>query len=343
MELDERKTRILQAIIKNYLDTGEPVGSRTISKYGDINLSSATIRNEMADLEEMGYIIQPHTSSGRIPTDKGYRFYVDSVLAAKDREVEVIREEFLEKTDRIEAVLEKMAKVLATTTNYTSLVTANKRGKNSIKFIQLSEVDTHQMLMVVVLEGNRVKNEIIDTVMELDKESVLKCNLILNTYIQGLSLDEISLSIVNNMKNQAGELDELIAVILDSLSRLLSQEEETRIYTSGTTNILKYPELNENGRASELLYTFEEKQQLTNIINDKFSPEDNRGIQVYIGSETLVDSMKDCSVVTATYEMEEGVYGKVGIVGPKRMDYEKVVGALQNLMSSLDDIFKKDK
>jgi len=128
----------------------------------------------------------------------------------------------------------------------------------------------------------------------------------------------------------------------DALANVLSAEEETKVYTSGTTNILKYPELNANGKASQLLYTFEEKKQLSEIINDRFSEEENRGIQVYIGDETSVDSMRDCSVVTATYEIEEGVYGKVGILGPKRMDYERVVETLQNLMVSLDEIFKKD-
>ncbi len=343
MELDERKQRILQAIIKTYLETGEPVGSRTISKYTDLNLSSATIRNEMADLEDLGYIMQPHTSAGRIPSDKGYRYYVDTVLAQKDKEIEGVKEKFIEKADRLENILEQMARVLAVNTNYTSMVTASKKSKRTIKFVQLSQVDTYQLLMVVVLEGNAVKNEIIPLGEMLDNESVLKCNLVINTFIQGLTVDEISLALVNKMKSQAVGNEELLTQIMNVLVNVLMKEEETKVYTSGTTNILKYPELNENGKASQLLYTFEEKKQLSEIINDKFSEEENRGIQVYIGDETSVESMRDCSVVTATYEIEEGVYGKVGILGPKRMDYERVVKTLQNMMISLDEIFKKDR
>lgn len=343
MELDERKRKILNAIIKTYLETGEPVGSRTISKYTDLNLSSATIRNEMADLEDLGYIIQPHTSAGRIPSDKGYRYYVDTVLAAKDKEINGIKEKFIEKADRLENILEQMAKVLAVNTNYTSMVTASKKSKRAIKFVQLSLVDDYQLLMVIVLEGNTVKNEIIPVDQILDNESVLKCNLVINTFIQGLTLDEISLHLVNKMKSQAVGSEQLIMQVMDVLANVLSAEEETKVYTSGTTNILRYPELNANGKASQLLYTFEEKKQLSEIINDKLSEEENRGIQVYIGDETSVDSMRDCSVVTATYEIEEGVYGKVGILGPKRMDYERVVETLQNLMVSLDEIFKKDR
>ena len=162
MELDERKRKILNAIIKNYLETGEPVGSRTISKYTDLNLSSATIRNEMSDLEEMGYILQPHTSAGRIPSDKGYRFYVDDMLKEKQNEVSEIKEKLIEKADKLEVILESAAKVLATDTNYTSMITKPQYKKHLVKFLQLSDFDTRKLLMVLVLDNNIVKNRIIE-------------------------------------------------------------------------------------------------------------------------------------------------------------------------------------
>lgn len=341
MELDERKLKILQAIIKNYLQTGEPVGSRTISKFTDLQLSSATIRNEMADLEDMGYIIQPHTSAGRIPSDKGYRLYVDTMLAHKNKEVEQMRQNLIEKADKVDHILQQVVKVLAANTNYASLVTTSSKKGRNIKFIQLSALSDDQMLMVLVLDGNVVKNQIIHTDEVCDNEVMLKLNLVFNTFLQGKNLDTINISVVQNMKEQVGVYSHLVSTILDEIALILKDDEEPEIYTSGATNILKYPELSDNGKASELLYTFEEKRMLSHLITDKLGENEDRGIQVYIGNETSVDTMKDCSVVTATYEIEEGVYGKVGIIGPKRMDYEKVVDTLQNLMTDLDAIFKK--
>lgn len=343
MELDERKLKILQAIIKNYLETGEPVGSRTISKYTDLNLSSATIRNEMADLEELGYILQPHTSAGRIPSDKGYRLYVDTMLEEKVQEVEDMKEILLEKADKIDLLLQQIAKLLATNTNYATLVSKPRYRSKKVKFVQLTEVDANQLLAVILLEGNVVKNKIIVTQINLDKEIILKLNIVLNTFLQGLDLSEINLAVIQKIKEQAGSYSNLVSDILDVIAEAISEEDEVEIFTSGATNILKYPELTDMDKISELMGTFEEKKQLTELIHTKEEENmgDNRGIQVYIGSETPVEAMKDCSVVTATYEIEEGVYGRIGIIGPKRMDYEKVVSTLHTLMVQLDEIFKK--
>jgi heat-inducible transcriptional repressor len=339
-QLDERKLKILQAIIRNYLETGEPVGSRTISKYTDLNLSSATIRNEMSDLEELGYIIQPHTSAGRIPSDKGYRLYVDMLLEDKVQEVEDMKELLIQKADRLENLLQQVAKLLAVNTHYTTMV-STPQYKKKVKFIQLTEVDENQLLAVIVFERNIVKNKIIRVTPSLTKETLLKLNIVINTFLQGLDLGEINLPVISQMKEQAGEYRNLVNDILDAIMQAVNEEEDIEIFTSGTTNILRYPELSDKEKASEILYTLEEKKALTELIQDKMEDEDNRGIQVYIGDETPVETMKECSVVTATYEIEEGVYGKVGIIGPKRMDYQKVVSTLQSLMVQLDDIFKK--
>lgn len=341
MDLDERKLKILQAIVRNYLDSGEPVGSRTISKFTDLNLSSATIRNEMADLEELGYILQPHTSAGRIPSDKGYRLYVDTLMQEKVQEVEDMKEVLVQKADRIELLLQQVANLLAVNTNYATMVTTPQYKNRKIKFVQLTEVDENQLLAIIVLEGNIVKNKFIDIMKEVKKETILRMNIVMNTFLQGLDINEINISVIQKIKEQSGDHFELANDILEAIAKALSEEDDLEIYTSGATNILKYPELSNRESATELLYTFEEKKQLSNLITDRLDDEVSRGIQVYIGNETPVKSMKDCSVVTATYEVEEGVYGKIGIIGPKRMDYEKVVHTLQSLMLQLDDIFKK--
>lgn len=346
MEMNERKMKILKAVIQNYLDTGEPVGSRTISKYTDLSLSPATIRNEMADLEEMGYIFQPHTSAGRIPSDAGYRLYVDDMMSSKEQELKTRegelnkKEELLiEKVDKVEELLQNVAKMLATNTNYATLVAAhNKRGR-TIKFVQISQLEKGKILAVVVLEGNTIKNTIIENDTAIDAENCLKLNILLNTSINGLTLEEINLSIISKMTAQAGEYGMLIRDILDAIAVTASNEDDLQIYTSGATNIFKYPELSDNSRASELIYTLEEKKTLTNLINDSLERDGDGDIKVYIGEETPVDSMKDCSVVTATYELKDGAKGTIGIIGPKRMDYEKVVETMKTIKAQLDDAF----
>ena len=207
MDLDERKLKILQAIIRNYLETGEPVGSRTISKYTDLNLSSATIRNEMADLEELGYIVQPHTSAGRIPSDKGYRLYVDQMLAEKEekldhatQEVKEMHQILLEKEDKMESILKQMAKMLAVNTNYATLVTAPQVKGNKIKFLQLSRVDVGQLLATIVVEGNVIKNNMIHVEKSLDDETLLKLNILLNTNLNGLPIEDINLAMITKLK-----------------------------------------------------------------------------------------------------------------------------------------------
>ena len=341
MELSERKVKILQAIIRNYLETGEPVGSRTISKYTDLDLSSATIRNEMSDLEEMGYILQPHTSAGRIPSDKGYRLYVDTMMEQKDREIEEMKEVMVQKEDKMDQLLKQVAKLLAVNTNYASMITTPTIHTNKLKFIQLSRVDVNQLLAVVVVEGNVIKNNIIHTAEELDDETLLKLNILLNTHLNGLALEEINLGMISSLKQQAGIHSEIVADVIDAIAESIHAEEDLEVYTSGANNIFRYPELADQQKASSIINTFEEKQLLTELVQENLSDGNNTGIQVYIGEETPIQSMKDCSVVTATYELGEGMRGTIGIIGPKRMDYDKVIGTLKTITHQLDDLYKK--
>ena len=347
MELDERKLKILQAIIKTYLETGEPVGSRTISKLPGLNLSSATIRNEMADLEELGYIIQPHTSAGRIPSDAGYRLYVDQMMAEKALEREQKEESevaehdaLLAKVDRLEHLLQQVAKVLASNTNYATMVTAPNYKNTKVKFIQLSQVDERQLLAVIVVEGNVIKNKMIEVEEPLANDELLKFNVLLNSFLTGLSLQEINLELIQTMKQQAGIHADILEHIFEGVMDAVRSAEELEVYTSGANNILKYPELGDASKAGEILEVFEEKKALNHLIESTSDGDNQYGIQVYIGDEQPIQTMNDCSLVTATYELEEGVRGKIGIIGPKRMDYDKVVTTLKNLTDELDTIFK---
>ena len=341
-ELSERKTKILHAIIKNYLETGEPVGSRTISKYTDLNLSSATIRNEMADLEELGYIMQPHTSAGRIPSDKGYRWYVDMLMSQKEQEITEIKGQMLEKADKMEELLKQVAKVLANNTNYATMISTPTYNGNKLKFIQLSQVDDHQLIVVIVMEGNIVKNQIVTLDEPLSNEALLKLNMLLNTSLNGTSLEQINLGVIARLKEQAGIHSGVMSSGLDAVANVIQLDDDMEIYTSGATNIFKYPELSDKQSAQEIISAFEEKQQLADLVTETLASEENNGIQVYIGDETPVKTMKDCSVVTATYELGEGMKGTIGIIGPKRMDYEHVMKTLKTLQSELDAIYNKE-
>ena len=351
------------------------MGSRTISRYAELDVSPATIRNEMADLEEMGYIFQPHTSAGRIPTDAGYRLYVNELLEAKEKQLnsdkkaddgkDIIKDQeemsdsaedknasaaddsqhsyhdrTEERIDRIENVLKDMVRLLAHNTNYTSLVSMPQANKNRLKFVQLTQIEGGKLLSTIVLEGNIVRNEMIKVDKELDQQTLLKLNLLFNNTLNGLTLQEINFDMAARMAENAMEHGKLVADILNQIVASIGQADGIEIFTSGAKNIFKYPELSDSARAQELISTLEEKELLTELMSEN-SEGQNTGIQVYIGQETPVNAMKDCSVITATYEFEEGVYGKVGIIGPKRMDYEKVVDALKNVTGSLDDKFKK--
>ena len=340
--LSERKLKILHAIIQNYLETGEPVGSRTISKYTDLNLSSATIRNEMADLEELGYILQPHTSTGRIPSDQGYRLYVDMLMEEKEQELNEMQEQMLDKADRMEQLLSQAARVLANSTNYATMVSTPVSSANKLKFIQLSAVDEEQIIAVIVLGGNVIKNKIINVEEPLSNENLLKLNMLLNTTLTGMSIEEINLGLIARLKEQAGIHSGVVGNVLDAVAEVIQVDNDMQIYTSGATNIFKYPELSDKQSAQEIISAFEEKQQLNELVTQTLAREDNTGIQVYIGDETPVQNMKDCSVVTATYELGEGMKGTIGIIGPKRMDYEHVLKSMKRLQNELDQMFHKN-
>ena len=228
MDSEDRKAIILKAIIKNYMETGEPVGSRTISKLPELNLSSATIRNEMSDLEDMGYILQPHTSAGRIPSDKGYRFYVDEILREKEIETEAFKDLMFKKVDRLENVLKQLAKIIARDTNYAAMISGPSIHSNKVKFLQLSKIDKFKLLLVTVAEGNIINNKIIDIDSEISESEILNLNLLINTSLNGLTVEEINLSIMNKLRTDAGVYGDIVDKVL---------REVAAVFKSATDNL----------------------------------------------------------------------------------------------------------
>ena len=255
------------------------------------------------------------------------------------QEVKEMHQMLLEKEDKMESILKQMAKMLAVNTNYATLVTAPQVKGNKIKFLQLSRVDVGQLLATIVVEGNVIKNNMIHVEKSLDDEALLKLNILLNTNLNGLPIEDINLAMITKLKQQAGIYDGIIAEVMDAVAAVIRENDDIEIYTSGANNIFKYPELSDNQSAQEIISAFEEKQQLSELVTQTLAQDENTGIQVYIGDEAPVKTMKDCSVVTATYELGDGVKGTIGIIGPKRMDYDKVVSTLRSLKSQLDQTF----
>jgi len=268
--------------------------------------------------------------------------YVDTMMEEKVREVDEKMEMVLEKADKLDQVLKQAAKLLASSTQYAAMVTSPSYDRNKLKFLQLSRIDSQQILAVIVVEGNIIKNKVITVDEELSDEHLLKLNILLNSSLGGMSLAEINLGLITMLKEKAGIHSDLIAGVIDAVADAIKQDEDLEIYTSGANNIVRYPELADNEKASEIINLFEEKAPLSEFAKATAdSGEDEHGIQIYIGSETPVQTMKDCSVVTATYELEDGIHGTIGIIGPKRMDYDHVVGTLKNLKEQLDELYRK--
>lgn len=343
MELNERKMKILQAIISNYLETAEPVGSRTISKSYDLGISPATIRNEMSDLEELGFIVQPHTSSGRIPSDKGYRLYADILLENQKSQIKKITllEDLVSRTDRIENLLQDIAKFLAKETHYATMVSTPHYKKNKIKNVQLIGLEPKKLLAVVVTDGNSIKNYMIDINQEIEHKVLNRLTYVLNEQLYGLTLEQINLPLIQSIQKFAGSNYEIISKVLDVVYKTIQSIDDTDIYTSGTTNILKFPEFSDVNKAMELMDTLEEKNALKTILYDISGGKEGQ-INIQIGEEINIEEMKDCSLITANYCIGGELMGAIGIIGPKRMDYAKTVSSLKYLISSMENKLNKD-
>ncbi len=351
MSIEGRKLKILNIIIENYMQTGEPVGSRTISKHPELNISSATVRNEMADLEEMGFITQPHTSAGRIPTDLGYRYYVDNLLRQRyndlmfrqdelkrrEEDIELKSKILDDKFNQLEKILHNLANRLADSTNYTTLITAPSL-QTKIKFIQISKLDEYKLIIVCVTEGNIIKNQIININDVIKDEEILKLNLLFNTTLTGTNIDNISLSDIKRIQLQAPKFSDLISFIIEKIIDIFLIDEDLEIYTGGTTNILKYPELSQTNNLQALLTEIVEKNELSKLMANSDARDGE--IQVYIGNENKISYLNDCSVVTMNFDLDDGVRSTIGIIGPKRMDYDKVLRNLEALRYQIRKIFE---
>ncbi len=341
MNLGERKRRILQAIIDDYITTADPVGSRSIAKKHDLGISSATIRNEMADLEEMGYLEQPHTSAGRIPSYRGYRLYVDQLM---DRykltisEINVIHDSMQLKIRELDQLIQQYSKLISEITQYTTVVLTPQMKKSSIKHLQLIPIDAYNVLLVVVNNTGIVKNKAIRFSEEIDTDFLNDLSNLLNRKLAGLTIEEINLPKIQEIQREMQLNEAILIPILNYISDAVNDIDTADVFLGGTTNIFNFPEYNNIEKAKNFLSFLEHKNDLHKLLNNI---ETDSKIKIIIGEENEFLEMKDCSVVMSRYSIGKKIVGTIGIIGPTRMEYAKVVSSLDYMTRHFNqELFK---
>lgn len=340
MDLNERKRKILQAIIDEYIGTAEPVGSRAISKVKELGLSSATIRNEMADLEEMGYLIQPHTSAGRVPSDEGYRFYVNSLMSRYRLGMEAIENLHLElekRVNQLDKLIKKAGMITSALTEYTAFVTSPEQSLSKINKIDIIDLGGGRSLIIVVTSEGVVRNRMLQ--LSLGNNNSEKLAAILTSKLSGLSVDEIDFERIREIEAviSAGMTlsPKSLLNILNFVYETISDLSATEIYVDNAQSILRFPEYRDVSKAREIFGFLENKDNLKSLIA---SGRDGKDINVVIGDENTAEQLKDCSLVTVNYSLGNGAGGKIGVIGPKRMDYAKVFASLDLISTHIDRI-----
>lgn len=346
MSLDKRKVTILKAIINSYIDNAEAVGSRTISKKYELGVSPATIRNEMSDLEEMGFLIQPHTSSGRIPTDKAYRYYVDDlwkkVMNSNNPNIGQLRNIIEEKSNEMDSVFKNSVRILSQFTKYTSFIVAPQLKQSSIKRIQLVPITDRKILLVLVLQSNIVKQVMLNlnSPIPLDQADIISKSLSEKLYGYKLEdIDSIKDSLIQELyhlrESSSDSLLELLPFLMDQVGKL----EDFNVYSDGLTNILDLPEYNDVVKAREFISFVEDKNSLAKLFQYNSGGND---ITISIGSENEYEELRDCSLITATYKFNGKLIGKIGVIGPTRMDYSKVISTVKSISDAMNEIISQN-
>lgn len=340
MMLDDRKLKILQAIIQSYISSAEPIGSRTISKNFDLGVSSATIRNEMSDLEELGYLVQPHTSAGRIPSDKGYRLYVNRLLQSGKLDFILrhdLKSKLVKEIGEVDQLIYNAAKILSKVTNYTSLAIAPQIKKSQLKHIQLVPIDETKVLVVIVTNSGIVKNTVLRTDTNISPDQLNIISNYLNDKLKGYNIGEIDSVVLDKLVKEMYELKKSILDILPIVMHVLEDTTEIGVFLDGVTKIFNFPEYNDLEKARDFISFLENKP---NILSMMLGGEQN-DVEITIGNENIYDEIKNCSVITATYSLNGKTIGKIGVIGPTRMDYSNVINVVRSLSLDLNEILRK--
>lgn len=338
--LDDRKIKVLYAIINSHIISAEPIGSRTISKDYDIGVSSATIRNEMSDLEEQGYLNKPHSSSGRVPSDKAYRLYVDEILRMKKPTIDLIKKDEIKQilsreSREIEQLIENSARVLSALTNYTALAISPQAKQSRLKHIQLVSIGSNQIVMVLVSNSGVVKNSLLRLEMEVSKDDLMIISNFLSEKLKGLTIDEITEQINIGAFKEIYQFKTILDSILPIISRSLGDIDNIDLYSDGITNILNFPEYRDLEKAKSFISFIENKDLVVDLMLNNQLEKD---IEITIGDENVYAPIKDCSLMIATYRLGDTTIGKIGLIGPTRMDYLRLIDTLKLFSVNITEI-----
>lgn len=337
MALDQRKLDVLRAVVEDYIATAVPVSSRTIARRYLSGFSPATIRNEMADLEEQGYLAQPHTSAGRIPTDKAYRLYVDQLMEVDqrpDERISALRQRFYRRMEEVEQVIRRTAQVISNLTHYTSLVLAPQIRRSTLRRIQLVPINREMALVVIVTDTAVVKDAVIHIPEGMEDAGLEMVSRIMTRRFAGLSITDVDLYMLDGLKQEIAQNRGFFEDLMNALSESVLQPDGEDLVMDGAVNIFSHPEYQDIDRAREFLTMLETREKLYRLLARRTKHETT----VTIGDENEDEELKDCSVVTSTYRVAGRPVGSVGVIGPTRMDYRKVVSVLDQMCRYLGDI-----
>lgn len=339
MELSERKLKILQAIISDYVRSAEPVGSRTLSKKYELGISPATIRNEMADLEEMGYLTHPHTSAGRVPSDKAYRLYVNALMEKKEltkEEKQVIAQKLKSNVREFEKTIEHAASILSEITNLTSFALTPTQDNDVLKFINLLPVDEKTVVLMIVAESGKISNTALRLKVPYTEENLQILAKAMTYNYKGKTISEVlTNNIIENFETDIKAMSGLAADVMPNFMKTLEDMLNVNLYMEGLTNIFDIPEYNNLDKAKSFLEMLSQKED---FMKKLIARED--GMIVTIGEENQEDVMQDCSLITATYHVDGKMVGKIGVIGPTRMRYGEVTSIIEYLTDNLNHVFK---
>ncbi len=340
--LDDRKLKVLYAIINSHLISAEPIGSRTISKEYDLGVSAATIRNEMSDLEERGYLTKPHSSAGRIPSDKAYRLYVNELLKTNNgkrlEKNERVKESLYENSDRIEDIIKNSARILTKLTSYTALAMTPEINKLRLKHIQLINVGDNRVLMVVLNSSGVVNNSLFKVNREFEDNELIILSNYLNEMFIDHTIDEITSKANKERLLDRNIIGSILKDILPYIEKSLEDISEIDIYSDGITRILDFPEYRDLDKARDFIDFIENDQLILEVFNGL---DNDKDLNVIIGSENNYEAIKDCSLIITNYNLGNKTMGKIGIIGPTRMDYVYLINVLDNLSSDISEVLMK--
>ncbi|HHT63597.1 MAG: heat-inducible transcriptional repressor HrcA [Bacillota bacterium] len=338
--MDERKKKVLHAIVKDYVATAEPVGSRTISKKYGLGVSSATIRNEMSDLEDLGYIEQPHTSAGRIPSDKGYRYYVDCLMEKEEltqQEVNQVKRLFAPKVTEMEQIVQATCRLLSQLTNYTAIILVPRQGEGCLERIQLIPVSLYRVMVVVVSDTGFINHRVLELPNPIEPKKLQEMSSFLQSKLFGLNMEEVNFTLLKEITNQLSTYGDFTDLAFELMEQVLKESNDDRVFLGGALNMFNQPEFRDVEKLKTLLSSLEEERILKSLLKK----DGREGTKISIGGENSYEGINQCSVITADYKMHGNTLGTIGILGPTRMNYSKAVALVEYVTEQLSWILEK--